>query len=93
MRWSQFLILVSIIILAWASLFVTALNQDQRIRTIVNQHTSTIKTVEDNQHINAAAIKNYIACLITPGTLDPLDTVQQLKLAEQQCFDNAPQVK
>lgn len=53
----------------------------------------SIVTIEDNQRVNAVAIKQYIACLITPGVLNPSDTTAQLKLAEQQCFDYAPKVK
>lgn len=47
----------------------------------------------NNQHANAVAVKQYIACIITPGTLKSTDTVIQIKEAERICFDDAPQVK
>lgn len=90
MKSSQFIIILTVLVIAWASLFITALNQDNRIEYIISSHTSTINTVEQNQHTNAAAIKDYIACLLT---LNPQATATQLQSAEQICFDNAPNIK
>jgi len=90
MKISRVALLIGIIVMAWASLFITALNQDQRIRQIVNAHTTIINDVENNQKTNALAIKTYIACLLD---LNLTQTQAQINAYEQTCFTNAPEVK
>lgn len=87
MKLSQFGILIIVIVIAWASLFITAINQGQQIQSIVKDHTSTINTVERNQQTNSTAIKEYIACLIS------INPSSNLQVQEQTCFNAAPGVK
>lgn len=87
MKITQFTTLIVIIVISWASLFLTSLNQGKQIQTIINNHSTTLKTVEGNQHTNALAIKTYIACLIT------IKAAGNLHSQEQVCFDAAPEVK
>jgi ABC-type dipeptide/oligopeptide/nickel transport system permease component len=83
-------ILLALVFLAVLVVGAIAYNDGQQVKQITEQHSSEIKNIETNQHINALAIKQYIACLLN---LSPTQTQAQIKTAELTCFDNAPEVK
>jgi len=61
MKLFQYISLVILIVLSWASLFITIINQNQRIASLqIGYHQATVQSIKAIQSDS----KDYINCLL-----------------------------
>lgn len=87
MRLIQYLTLIFVLSIIWASLFITILDQNAKINNlIIQEHQRSTQTLQAIQ----IDTKDYTACLLA---LNPAQTQAQIKVGEQTCFNNTLQDK
>lgn len=84
MKLPQFITLVLIIVVAWGSLFITSISQNQKTSELIKQEHS--KNIQILKAIPEDS-KDYLACLLA---INPAGNLQSQK---QACFNSTPEMK